>query len=324
MTDTPDAQSESGNARTPEPWEREALRDIALAGLKERRTARRWGIFFKLLGFGYLLFLLLVLMDALPTGEGPARGPHTALVDLKGMIADETPASADRMVSGLEKAFEDDNTRAVLLRINSPGGSPVQAAYIHDAIQRLRKAHPEVPLYAVISDMGASGGYYAAVAADRIYASPSSIVGSIGVRMDSFGFTEAMERLGIERRLLTAGEHKGLLDPFQPVDPVERDHIQRMLDGIHRQFVEAVREGRGERLKEDAELFTGLVWTGEKALELGLVDGLASAGDVAREVVGEPEVVDFTPREDLLSRLSRGVGAAVATTLESLEQGRVR
>ncbi|MFP4244064.1 MAG: S49 family peptidase [Ectothiorhodospira sp.] len=324
MTDAPDPQSDSRDLPASEPWEREALRDIALAGLRERRTARRWGIFFKLLGFGYLVFLLLVFMDALPTGDGAARGPHTALVDIKGMIADEAPASADRVVAGLEAAFEDGNTRAVLLRINSPGGSPVQSAYIHDAIQRLREEHPEIPLYAVISDMGASGGYYAAVAADRIYASPASVVGSIGVRMDSFGFTEALDRLGIERRLLTAGEHKGLLDPFQPVDPVEQDHIQGLLDGIHQQFVEAVREGRGERLAEDSDLFTGLVWTGEAALELGLVDGLASAGEVAREVVGEPEVVDFTRRQDLLSRLASGVGTAAGTVLEELEQGRLR
>jgi protease-4 len=215
-------------------------------------------------------------------------------------------------VTGLRNAFEDKNTVGVILRINSPGGSPVQSGYINDEIKRLREKYPDIPFYAVISDIGASGAYYIAVAADKIYADKASIIGSIGVRMDSFGFVDAMRTIGVERRLLTAGEHKALLDPFSPEDPVAIEHIQEMLDQIHQQFVAVVKEGRGDRLKENPELFSGLIWTGEEAVQLGLVDELGSASYVAREVIKEDNLVDFTKKEDVWKRLSDRLGAGVA------------
>ena len=241
---------------------------------------------------------------------------HTALVDLIGVIADGQEASADYVVAGLRDAFEAENSAAVILRINSPGGSPVQASYINNEIIRLRELHPTKPLYAVISDICASGGIYAAVAADKIFANESSIVGSIGVRMDGFGFVGAIDKLGIERRLMTAGEHKALLDPFSPEKPEEKQHVQTLLDDIHQKFIEVVKQGRGDRLADDPSLFTGLFWTGEKALELGLIDGLGSAGYVAREVVGEENIVEYTHEEDFFERFANRIGSALAARLE--------
>ncbi len=291
-------------------WERDVIVKLATAGLKEQRRARRWGIFFKLLGFAYVAIFLISLIDwdfsALSTG-----GQHTALVELEGIIADGEDASADNIVSGLRAAFENEKSAAIILRINSPGGSPVQASYINREITRLRELYPEKPLYAVVSDICASGGVFAAVAADKIYADKASIVGSIGVRMDSFGFVEAMEKLGIERRLMTAGEHKALLDPFSPEDKFEKEHVQTLLDEIHQQFIDVVKEGRGDKLAKDANLFTGLFWTGEQALELGLVDGFGSASYVAREVVGVEEMRDYTYREDILQRFAKRLGTAL-------------
>jgi protease-4 len=236
-------------------------------------------------------------------------------VELRGIIAADERASADVVVSGLRRAFKDKNTAGVILRINSPGGSPVQAAYINNEIKRLRKAHPHIPLYAVVEDVCASGGYYAAVAADKIFVNRASIVGSIGVLIDGFGFSEALKKLGIERRLLAAGENKGFLDPFSPMNPEQRAHAMKMLEEIHRQFIEVVREGRGERLKETPELFSGLVWTGARSIELGLADDFASAAEVAREVIKAEEIVDFTPQEALTERLARRFGAAAGAAL---------
>ncbi|WP_090207680.1 S49 family peptidase [Ectothiorhodospira magna] len=312
------------NPPAPENWEREALQEIALAGVKERRAARRWGIFFKLLGFAYLFFILFAVMDSMPGRDADRKVPHTALVDVQGIIAEGGAASADLVVRGLRAAFENRNTVAVILRINSPGGSPVQAGYINDAIRHLREQHPDIPLYAVISDVGASGGYYVAVSADQIYADRASIIGSIGVRMDSFGFVDAIDRLGIERRLMTAGGNKGLLDPFMPVQADEKAHVQAMLDRIHMQFVEAVKAGRGDRLADDPRLFTGLIWTGEEGVELGLIDGLGSAGYVAREVIGEEKIVDFTRRQDLFTRLAEGFGVATLRVFQESIQGTLR
>jgi protease-4 len=299
-------------------WEREALVQLASAGLKEQRRARRWGIFFKLLTFAYL-FILLWMLDVFSLGldERGLAGKHTALVELEGVIAADTPASAENVIAGLRAAFEHRQTAGVILRINSPGGSPVQAGYINDEIYRLRAEHPDVSLYVVISDVCASGGLYAAVAADKIYADKASIVGSIGVRVDSFGFVEAMEKLGVERRLYTAGEHKGLLDPFLPQDAAERAHIQSVLEDIHQQFIAVVKKGRGERLRDNETVFSGLVWSGQRAMALGLVDELGSAGYVAREVIGVKDVVDFTRRESYLQWLAEQVGAALARGFET-------
>ena len=288
-------------------WEREAIINLANAGLKEQKRARRWGIFFKLLGFAYVSIFLIGMMgwdSSMFTG-----GRHTALVELTGIIAEGENASADNVVSGLRAAFTNERSAAVILKINSPGGSPVHANYINREITHLRNLYPEKPLYAVVADICTSGGVYAAVAADKIYVDKASIVGSIGVRLDGFGFVDAMEKFGIERRLMTAGEHKGLMDPFLPQSELEKEHIQKLLDEIHQQFIDAVIEGRGDRLASDAEIFSGLVWTGAQALELGLVDGFGSAGYVAREVVGVDEIYDYTYREDVLQKFARKLGS---------------
>ena len=249
-------------------------------------------------------------------------GEHTALVELEGVIALEGDTDADRVVKGLREAFEAEQARGIILRINSPGGSPVQAGYINDEIQRLRAKHPGKPLYAVITDICASGGYYVAVAADRIYADKASIVGSIGVLMDGFGFVEAMKKVGVERRLITAGKFKGMLDPFSPLNPVVRGHAEEILEQVHDQFIDVVKSGRGERLVDNDDLFSGLFWTGEEAKKLGLVDELGSAGYVAREVIGVEEIVDYTPSHSLLDRFAERIGVAIARTvsLQSLTQ----
>jgi len=302
-----------------ERWAERQIQKLLQASLREQRRARRWGILFKSLFLLYLLGGTYLLIADGWQDESESNGRHTALVDLQGVIASGTDADADTVVSGLRAAFKDPNTSGVILRINSPGGSPVQSRYIYDEIRRLRANHASIPLYAVIGDVGASGGYYVAAAADRIYADRASIVGSIGVRMDSFGLDKAIEKLGIERRLLTAGNNKGLLDPFLPSEPQQVAHIQGLLDRIHTQFIEAVREGRGERLADDPRLFSGLIWTGEEGVELGLIDALGSSGYVAREVIGEERIVDFTPRKQFWQRIVDRFGARVATVL--LEAG---
>ena len=291
-------------------WEREAIVNLAQAGLKEQRRARKWGIFFKLLGFAYVSIFLITMLAPHFSGFS-TKTQHTALVELAGVIADGEEASADNVVSGLRAAFENNNSAAVILRINSPGGSPVQASYINREIKRLREMHPDKPIYAVVTDICASGGVFAAVATDKIYADKASIVGSIGVRMDGFGFVDAMEKLGVERRLMTAGEHKGLLDPFQPENEYEKQHVQSLLDEIHQQFIDVVVEGRGDKLAKDKNMFSGLFWTGEQALELGLVDGFGSASYVAREVVGVEDIQDYTFREDVFQRFAKRLGTAM-------------
>jgi len=298
-------------------WERQALEDLARETLAERRRARRWGIFFKLLTFGYLTLLLLSLLAGMAGDRAGISGPHTGLVDLKGVIADDEQAGADRVIKGLRDAFEAHNTKGVILRINSPGGSPVQSSYINREIRRLRSEHPDIPLYAVVEDMCASGGYYVAAAADRIYVNESSVVGSIGVLSSGFGFVDAMHKLGIERRLNTAGEHKGFMDPFSPQTPGEQVHLQRLLDQIHQQFIQVVREGRGDRLADDPQLFSGLFWTGEESIRLGLADAVGSTGQVAREVIGAKDIVDYTPRDDVLERLAGKVGVGAAKVLST-------
>jgi protease-4 len=240
---------------------------------------------------------------------------HTALVDLNGVISADTQASADKIVTALREAFEDDNTAGVILRINSPGGSPVQSSYIYNEMQRLRKKYPDIPLYSVVADLCASGGYYVAVGADKIYANESSIIGSIGVIMNGFGFEGTMEKLGVERRALTSGEHKALFDPFAPVKEEEKAHLQDMLQEIHAEFIKTVKEGRGDKLPDDEKLFSGLVWTGEKARQLGLVDEFGSAGYVAREVIKAEEIVDFTREKNIFDRLADRIGASVEEQL---------
>lgn len=302
-------------------WQRDILARLAVASIAEQRRARRWGILIKLLVLLYLFALLFAAMNLSSlTGASTATlGSHTAVVRIEGMIAQDADANADRLIEGLRNAFEAEDAEAVIVRINSPGGSPVQAGMVYDEIRRLREENPDTPLYAVATDLCASGGYYIAAAADRIFANRASMVGSIGVRFGGFGFVEAMDKIGVDRRLITAGENKALADPFLPQQEDQVRHIQGMVDEIHSQFIDAVRTGRGERLSADADdaVFSGLIWTGRKAIEKGLVDDLASASEVAREVVGADKLVDYTPRKDLFQRFSERVGAALADTLRS-------
>lgn len=299
----------------PGQWERSLVEKVITSTIRENRRARRWGIFFKLAGLAYLVALLWLFASDEMTQKVAADKEHTALVDINGIIAPETKASADKIVEGMRDAFEDEKTKGVILRINSPGGSPVQSGYVYREILRLREKYPDTPLYAVISDMGASGAYYIASAADAIYADKASIVGSIGVLVNGFGFVQTLEELGVERRLLTAGEHKGILDPFSPMSEQDQVFIKGLLGKLHDQFIAAVKEGRKNKLKDDPTIFSGLFWTGEEGLELGLVDGFGSSGYVARELIGAEKVVDFTPKEDWVKRFSERLGTSLAESL---------
>ncbi|MBJ9978188.1 S49 family peptidase [Pseudomonas sp. S75] len=312
----PDAEQASESKEEGKSWR--LLEKTLLASVQEQRRARRWGIFFKLLTFIYL-FGLLFLFSPFMDGDGTASrsASHTALVEVRGVIADQEAASADNIIKSLREAFKDAKTKAVVMRINSPGGSPVQAGYVYDEIRRLRGEYPAIKLYAVITDLGASGAYYIASAADEIYADKASLVGSIGVTAAGYGFVGAMEKLGVERRAYTSGEHKAFLDPFSPQKPDETAFWQGVLDTTHNQFIAMVKQGRGDRLKdkEHPELFSGLIWSGEQAKALGLVDGLGSASYVARDIVGEKDLVDFTVQESPFDRFSKRIGASVAEHL---------
>jgi protease-4 len=299
---------------SPQNWERAVLERVALKALDEQRRARQWSALFKLLWLIFLFLVLAAWMGWIGRGEkdiaAVSGGKHTAVVDLEGVIAPEGKASAQRVIRGLDRAFKDPNTKGVVLRINSPGGSPVQAGYINDEMRRLRAKYPNIPLYAVVQDLCASGGYYVAVGADRIYVDKASLVGSIGVIINSFGFTGAMEKLGIERRAYTAGENKDFLDPFAPEVPGQKEYAQKMIEQIHQQFIEVVRRGRGQRLKETPDMFSGLIWTGEKSVELGLVDGFGSPESVARDVIKAERLVEYTPEDTVLEALSRRLGTS--------------
>ncbi|MEI6720335.1 MAG: S49 family peptidase [Betaproteobacteria bacterium] len=301
-----------------EQWERGVLEKIALAGIKEQRSARRWGIFFKILTFAYVTLILFFAIDWKGRTESMTDGKHTALVEVSGVIGPGTDASAERVNAALQAAFKDSNTQGVVVRVNSPGGSPVQSQNIYDEMRRLRVKYPAIPLYVVVEDMCASGGYFVAAGADRIYVNKSSLVGSIGVRMDGWGVTGLMDKLGVERRLLTAGDNKGFLDPFLPVDEKQKQHALAMLGEIHQQFINVVREGRGKRLKESPDLFSGLVWTGQKSVDLGLADGFGSLDYVAREVIKAEDIVDFSQKENLAEKFARRLGAGAASALAEL------
>jgi len=297
-----------------EPWERQALERVALAAISEQRTARRWSMAFRMILLLYLFIVLFVGMGWVGKREGMA-GKHTALVELRGVIAADSQASADNIMGGLQAAFKDTNTQGVILRINSPGGSPVQSGYINDEIKRLRKEHPNTPLYVVVEDLAASGGYYVAVAGDKIFVDKASLVGSIGVVMDGFGFTGTMEKLGVERRAFAAGENKKFLDPFSPLRPEQKEYVDKMLGEIHQQFITVVKEGRGARLKGGPEVFSGLIWVGSRAIELGLADAYGNVDSVARDIIKAESIVDFTPRENIAERFAKRFGGAMAETL---------
>lgn len=307
-------------------WERETLREVLLEHVNEQRRARRWRLGMRL----GVLALVILAAFAIPrcqmADSTEETGPHTAQVWLEGPIMADTQASADQVISGLRRAFEAHNVQGVVLRINSPGGSPVHSRQIHEEIRALREAHPDVPLHAVIEDIGASGAYYVASAAETIHVDRASLLGSIGVVMGSFGVEEAMEKLGIERRIYTAGENKAFMDPFAPEKASHVEHLQNMLDQIHEQFIEAVLDGRGDRLASNDpthELFSGLVWTGEESIELGLADEIGSIRSVARDVFEAEDVVDYTAKRSLLARLADRLGAsagrAIHASLRQLE-----
>jgi protease-4 len=297
-------------------WERNLITKLATAALAEQRRARRWGIFFKLLTFAYISLVLMMAMDWRGTTDGVGGGKkHTAMVEINGTIAAGGDASAEKVTSALQAAFKDKNTQGVVVRINSPGGSPVQAQTIYDEMRRLRQKYPDIPLYAVVEDICASGGYFIAVGADRIYVSKSSLVGSIGVLMNGFGFTGLMDKLGIDRRLITAGENKAFLDPFSPLEERHKQFAKQLAEDIHQQFIGVVREGRGKRLKETPETFSGLIWTGQKSIELGLADGIGSLDYVAREVVKAEDIVEFTQKENLAEKLAKRFGTSFGSAL---------
>jgi protease-4 len=287
---------------------------LVFAALREQTRARRWRVGFMLFFIIYLSVITIMLLTGKDDGfgaGGEADGSrHTAVVKLAGVIASGEAAGAENIIAGLEAAFEHDDTAGIVIEINSPGGSPVQSAYIFDEIMRLKQEHDSIPVYAVVADIAASGGYFVAAAADKIYVNQSSLVGSIGVRMDAFGFVEMMKKIGVERRLLVAGENKGLFDPFLPEQSAQRAHLQSMLDEVHNHFISAVKQGRGERLVVNDDTFSGLIWSGEKALGLGLVDAYGTTRSVARELEAE-RVIDFTPETDFLERMANLLGSSV-------------
>ena len=293
-------------------WERKVIENLALEALAEQRRRRRWGVFFKLLGFGYIALLFALLGDWGGTADLADGKKHTALIEITGVIQVRGDGSAENVIGALQGAFEDKAAAGIILRINSPGGSPVQAGIINDEIRRLRAKHADKPLYVVVEDICASGGYYVAAAADRIYVDKASIVGSIGVLMDGFGFTGAMDKLGVERRLLTAGENKGFLDPFSPQNAQHRAHAQQMLGEIHQQFIDVVRKGRGKRLKETPDMYSGLMWTGAKSIELGLADGYGTIESVARDVIKAEDIRDYTIKQNFAEKFARQFGAGMA------------
>lgn len=300
--------TQSEDARVLQKW--------ASSVMQEQRAARRWGIFFKSLTFLYLFGIAgYLLWQQNLTAESFSEADHVGIIEVSGAIAADSEASADSLIGSLRQAFKAENSKAVIMRINSPGGSPVQSGYVYDEIKRLRGLYPEKPIYAVITDMGASGAYYIAAAADEIYADKASLVGSIGVISSGFGFVELMEKLGIERRALTSGESKALLDPFQPLLPEQKAFWQSVLATTHQQFIDQVKQGRGDRLKDDPRIFSGLIWTGEQAVELGLIDGLSSSSALARDKLELEKLVDYSRKASPIEQLAERFGLGVATAI---------
>jgi protease-4 len=319
MTDSDTGSNQDSSQSTEQ--QQKVVDRLVFAALTEQRRARRWRVFFMLFFIVYLSVVTITLMSAGDPGAGVAGKAdgeqHTALVKLSGVIADDEPGGSKNVLSGLRKAFEHEDTAGIVIEINSPGGSPVQSAYIFDEIMRLKQEHESVPVYAVVTDIAASGGYFVAAAADRIYVNKSSLVGSIGVRLDAFGFVDMMKKLGIERRLLTAGDNKALFDPFLPEQQQQKDHLQAMLNQVHGHFIDAVKQGRGDRLDETQDLFSGLIWSGEQSVKLGLADAYGTTRSVARELEAE-EVVDFTPKTDLLERIADRIGSSAGQRISEL------
>lgn len=293
-------------------WQKGVIEKLATSSLNEQKASRRWGIFFKILTFLYLFTILAYAIGWVVKDGKAMTGSHTALIDIAGVIMPGGEVNADAVLGSLTDAYDSKGTKGIILRINSPGGSPVQAGIINEEIKRQKKLHPEIPVYAVVEDICASGGYYIAAAADKIYVDKASIVGSIGVLMDGYGFTGVMEKVGVERRLMTAGRNKAMLDPFSPVNPEHKAYAQALLDGIHEQFKTVVREGRGKRLHETADTFSGLFWSGEESIKIGLADALGSTDFVARDVIKQEDIVDFTHQETFADRFAKRLGASIA------------
>ncbi len=292
------------------------LQQIALEYLQERKRKRRWGIFYKTL---FLILILWIGFLVFSSSDEEIRNkPHVALIDIRGVMDDESQSKADNVAQSLSMAYRDKGTKAIILRINSPGGSPVQADDIYREIMRNRAAHPNIKIYAVCTDMCASAAYYAAAAANEIYANPASLVGSIGVIYNGFGFNDLMKKLGVTRRLVTAGQYKGFMDPFSPEQPKEKEMLHHMLEIVHQQFEDRVKQGRGERLHITSDLFSGLFWTGTQAKELGLIDGFGSAGSVAREVIKVKRIVDYTMSESSIDKFARQLGMGATSELMNL------
>jgi len=301
-------------------WEREAIEKLAYAALNEQKASRRWGIFFKSLMFGYLLIVLVIAVyPRFKTGMGQSGSAHTAVVDIVGMIAEGKDTNAADIIESLRNAVKDSNTKGIILHANSPGGSPVQSSYIYDEIKKIKKEQPKLPIYTVVSDMCASGCYFIASASDQIYVNPSSLIGSIGVLMDGFGFVDGMQKLGIERRLLTAGSHKAMLDPFSPPKADETQYMQGLLDQVHQQFISAVKAGRGNRLKETPDMFSGLIWTGEASVKLGIADEFDNEDGVSKKI-GATKLVNFTHQERLVDKIADKLGASFGQAIGSLLQ----
>ena len=298
--------------------EMDMLQSLLLEQLKEQRRKRRWGIFFKVM---YLGIIVLVLMSALLTKKHVKHNvskPHAALVDIRGAIFDASEANADNIAKGLRRAFKDKNTKGVILRINSPGGSPVQSAYVYDEIKRLRGKYPDKKIYAVCTDLCASAAYYIAAASDEIYANKNSLVGSIGVLFNGFGAVDALKKIGVERRLYTAGKHKGFMDPFSPETEDDIQHTKQMLSQVHDVFTKSVKEGRGKRMQNNPEIFSGWIWTGVESKRLGLIDGFGSAGYVAREIIKTENVVDYTTKPNYIEQFAKRFGASMGRELRMM------
>ncbi len=303
-------------------WEREVIEKLALAAVTEQTRARRWGIFFKSLMFLYLIALFAVAMyPKISQDFGVDSKDHTAVIDVVGMIAEGKEANADSIIESLRNAVKNEHTKGIILHANSPGGSPVQSSYVYEEIRKIKKEHPSLPVYAVVSDICASGCYFIVSASDKIFVNPSSLVGSIGVLMDGFGFVDVMQKLGVERRLFTAGAHKAMLDPFSPSKEDETYYVQSLLNQVHQQFIGAVKAGRGDRLKENPELFSGLVWTGEEGVKLGIVDAVGNQDYVAKELIGAETLVDFSRQEHLLDKIAGKLGASFGQVIGSMVQG---
>lgn len=303
-------------------WEREIIEKVALAAITEQTRARRWGIFFKSLIFFYLFVIFgMAIYPNIKQGLGVDSKYHTAVIDVVGVIAEDKDANAANIIESLRDAVKDKQTKGIILHSNSPGGSPVQSSYVYEEIRKIKKEHPDLPIYAVVSDICASGCYYIASASDKIFVNQSSLIGSIGVLMDGFGFVDTMQKLGIERRLLTAGAHKAMLDPFSPPKEDETKYMQGLLDQVHQQFISAVKTGRGERLKETPDMFSGLVWTGEAGVGLGVADGFGNDDYVAKDIIGAEKQVDFTQQGRLIDKIAGKLGASFGQAIGSLIHG---